>query len=65
MDVSIIGIGGYEEVGRNMTGVKIGKDIILCDMGLRLDRVLIHEDVELEKMHSLDLINIGAIPDDT
>ncbi|MBC7109601.1 MAG: RNase J family beta-CASP ribonuclease [Archaeoglobi archaeon] len=65
MDVSIIGIGGYEEVGRNMTGVKVGRDIILCDMGLRLDRVLIHEDVELEKMHSLDLINIGAIPDDT
>jgi ribonuclease J len=65
MDVSIIAIGGYEEVGRNMTGVKVGRDIILCDMGLRLDRVLIHEDVELEKMHSLDLINIGAIPDDT
>jgi len=65
MDVSIIAIGGYEEVGRNMTGIRVGRDIILCDMGLRLDRVLIHEDVELEKMHSLDLINIGAIPDDT
>ncbi|MBU2617784.1 MAG: RNase J family beta-CASP ribonuclease, partial [Euryarchaeota archaeon] len=37
----------------------------IMDMGLRLDRVQIHEDVETEKMHSLDLIRAGAIPDDT
>ncbi len=33
--------------------------------GLRLDRVQIHEDVEIDKMHSLELIEMGAIPDDT
>ena len=65
MDIEIIAVGGYDEVGRNMTAVRCGKEIVIFDMGLRLDQVMIHEDAELENMHSLDLIKIGAIPDDT
>jgi ribonuclease J len=64
-DVGIIAVGGYEEVGRNMTAIRVGKEIVIMDMGVRLDRIQLHEDTELEKMHSLDLIKIGAIPDDT
>ncbi|MDI6903581.1 MAG: RNase J family beta-CASP ribonuclease [Methanocellales archaeon] len=64
-DIGIIAVGGYDEVGRNMTAIRCGADIVIMDMGLRLDRVQIHEDVETEKMHSLDLIRAGAIPDDT
>jgi ribonuclease J len=33
-------------------------------MGLNLSKVLIHDNVETERMHSLDLIDMGAIPDD-
>jgi ribonuclease J len=33
-------------------------------MGLNLSQVLIHDNVETEQMHSLDLIDMGAIPDD-
>ncbi|MDD1677222.1 MAG: RNase J family beta-CASP ribonuclease [Methanomicrobiales archaeon] len=65
MDVEIVAVGGYEEVGRNMTAVRCGKDIVIFDMGLRLDQVMIHEDAEIENMHSLDLIQMKAIPDDT
>ena len=65
MDIEIIAVGGYNEVGRNMTAVRCGKEIVIFDMGLRLDQMMIHEDAELENMHSLDLIKIGAIPDDT
>ncbi len=65
MDVEIIAVGGYDEVGRNMTAVRCGKEIVIFDMGLRLDQVMIHEDAEIENMHSLDLIQIKAIPDDT
>jgi len=65
MDISIVAVGGYDEVGRNMTAIRCGKDIVIMDMGVRLDRVQIHEDVAIEKMHSLDLIKMGAIPDDT
>ncbi len=64
-EIGIIAVGGYNEMGRNMTAVRVDEDIIILDMGLRLDRVQIHEDVEIDKMHSLELIEMGAIPDDT
>ncbi|MCX9074057.1 MAG: MBL fold metallo-hydrolase, partial [Candidatus Methanoperedens sp.] len=64
-EIGIIAVGGYNEMGKNMTGIRIGNDIIVMDMGLQLDRVQIHEDVEIDKMHSMDLIKMGAIPDDT
>lgn len=63
-DIGIVAVGGYEEVGRNMTAIRVGKDIVVLDMGVRLDRIQIHEETEMEKMHSLDLIQMGAIPDD-
>jgi ribonuclease J len=64
MEVEIATIGGYEEVGRQMTAVRAGDDVVIFDMGLNLSQVLIHDNVETEKMHSLDLIDMGAIPDD-
>lgn len=63
-DIGIVAVGGYEEVGRNMTAIRVGKEIVIMDMGVRLDRIQIHEETEIEKMHSLDLIKMGAIPDD-
>ncbi|WGI17308.1 RNase J family beta-CASP ribonuclease [Methanonatronarchaeum sp. AMET-Sl] len=65
MDIGIKAIGGYEEVGKNMTAVRVGDEMVIFDMGLHLDRVQIHEETQTERMHSLDLIDIGAIPDDT
>lgn len=65
MSVEVIAIGGYEEVGRNMTAVKVGEDVIIFDMGIHLDRISIHEDTDIDRMHSLDLIERGVIPDDT
>lgn len=64
-DIGIIAVGGYNEVGRNMTAIKAGSDIVVMDMGIRLDRVQIHEDTDVESLHSSDLIAMGAIPDDS
>ncbi|MFB6124411.1 MAG: RNase J family beta-CASP ribonuclease [Halanaeroarchaeum sp.] len=64
MEIEIATIGGYEEVGRQMTAVRAGNDVVIFDMGLNLSKVLLHDNVETEKMHSLDLIDMGAIPDD-
>ncbi len=64
MEIEIATIGGYEEVGRQMTAVRAGDDVVVFDMGLNLSKVLIHDNVQTEKMHSLDLIDMGAIPDD-
>ncbi len=65
MTVEVIAVGGYEEVGKNMSAVKIGEDVVIFDMGIHLDRVHIHEDTDMARMHSLDLIERGIIPDDT
>ena len=65
MSVEVIAIGGYQEVGKNMTAVKIGEDVIIFDMGIHLDRISMHEDTDIDRMHSLDLIERGVIPDDT
>jgi ribonuclease J len=65
MDIEIVAVGGFDEVGRNMTAVRCGKEIVIFDMGLRLDQIMIHEDADIENMHSLDLIQMKAIPDDT
>ncbi|MDD3985580.1 MAG: RNase J family beta-CASP ribonuclease [Methanobacterium sp.] len=65
MSVEIIAIGGYEEVGKNMSAVKVGEDVVIFDMGIHLDRIHIHEDTDIARMHSLDLIERGIIPDDT
>ncbi|MFC7238886.1 RNase J family beta-CASP ribonuclease [Saliphagus sp. GCM10025317] len=64
MEIEIATIGGYEEVGRQMTAVRAGNDIVIFDMGLNLSKVLIHDNIQTENMHSLDLIDMGAIPDD-
>jgi len=47
-----------------MTAVRAGDDIVIFDMGLNLSKVLIHDNIRTEGMHSLDLIDMGAIPDD-
>ena len=64
MEIEIATIGGYEEVGRQMTAVRAGDDIVVFDMGLNLSKVLIHDNIQTEGMHSLDLIDMDAIPDD-
>ena len=63
MSVEVIAIGGYQEVGKNMTAVKIGEDVIIFDMGIHLDRISMHEDTDIDRMHSLDLIERGVIPE--
>lgn len=64
MEIEIATVGGYEEIGRQMTAVRAGEQVVIFDMGLHLSEVLLHDNVETENMHSLDLIDLGAIPDD-
>ena len=65
MNVEVIAVGGYQEVGKNMTAIRIGDDVVIFDMGIHLDRISMHEDTDIDRMHSLDLIKRGVIPDDT
>ena len=44
MEIEIATVGGYEEVGRQMTAVRMDDDIVIFDMGLNLSQVLIHDN---------------------
>ncbi len=65
MSMEIIAVGGYNEVGRNMTAVRIDGDIVIFDIGLYLPAIVGFEDNEQEKLSEEDLRRIKAIPDDS
>ncbi len=61
--MNIYGIGGYNEVGKNMTVVELKDDAIIFDCGLFLPPIV--ELVETEKVYSeKKLRSIGAVPND-
>ncbi|MEK6937385.1 MAG: RNase J family beta-CASP ribonuclease [Nanoarchaeota archaeon] len=61
--IEIIPVGGYNEVGKNMTAVKIDDEVIILDSGLYLPAVIGFEE-EQSLLSPDELIKIGAIPDD-
>jgi ribonuclease J len=61
--MKIHAIGGYNEVGKNMTALDVGEDIILFDSGLFLPAVVgvqERDKIPTEK----GMRSIGALPDD-
>lgn len=60
-------IGGFNEVGKNMTIVDLGDDAIIFDAGLYLPAVieLQEEEVQPETYSEKKLRSIGALPNDT
>ncbi|HWG91011.1 MAG TPA: RNase J family beta-CASP ribonuclease [Candidatus Thermoplasmatota archaeon] len=65
-DIEIIPVGGHSDFGRNMTAVRVGREIVIFDMGVKLDPL---QDLpEGEGVDTLDvhtLRDLGAIPDDS
>ncbi len=63
--IEIKAVGGYEEVGRNMTAVKIGKTVLLLDMGLELESYVNYiENEDVSEIRAEELILNKAIPND-
>lgn len=61
--MKIYGIGGFNEVGKNMTAVDLGEDVILFDCGLFLPPIV--ELEESEKVYTeKGMRSIGAVPSD-
>ena len=64
MGINLIAVGGYSEVGRNMTALEIDDEIIILDMGLNIPAIVgLEENQEL--LSTEDMIRIKAIPDDS
>src|SRR3989344_317032 len=57
-------VGGYSEVGKNMTLVNINDESVILDMGLYLPPVVAYEEGDPRDLTREDLIRIGAIPND-
>ena len=64
MKISIQAIGGYNEVGKNMTLINVGDESVIIDMGIYLEKFIPIQEAVPETMHRDLLIHEGAIPDD-
>jgi len=62
--VSIRTSSGYNEVGKNMTVVDLGEDIIVFDCGLYLPAVIDLQEQERDPTPAM-LKSAGALPDDS
>ena len=62
--MEVIAVGGYEEVGRNMTAVRVDNEVLIFDMGLCLDKLQDGEEGQ-ESYTTKQLIAMGVIPDDS
>jgi len=68
MQIEIVAVGGYGIVGRNMTAVKVGDEVVLLDMGLHLPNYikLNDESAEWGQNYTRDqLVEHQACPNDT
>ena len=63
--IEVCTVGGYSEVGKNMTAIKVDEEVIILDMGVFMDRyILFNKEFEEGKHISPDhLIREGALPD--
>ena len=68
MTIEIAAVGGWNEVGRNMTAVKIDDEAVIFDMGLHLPNYikLTEEEIgQLQKLTESTLKKAEAIPQDS
>ncbi|MBD3313871.1 RNase J family beta-CASP ribonuclease [Candidatus Woesearchaeota archaeon] len=64
MGISICTIGGYDEVGKNCTAIKVDDEVVILDMGLHLDKYIAYtEDEDVYDFSAKKLMEIGAVPD--
>ena len=62
--MEIRAVGGYDEVGKNCTAVRIGNEAFIFDCGVHLENFIQYtEDEHLLSIRPEDLIKVGAVPD--
>lgn len=65
MGLQIIAVGGYSEVGKNMTAVKVDDEIIILDIGLYIPKLVEYEDEDPKDISIENLAKREIIPDDS
>ncbi|WEL19795.1 MBL fold metallo-hydrolase [Candidatus Nanohalococcus occultus] len=56
-------LGGYEEVGRNMTAVEVEGEVVIFDMGYDMEEV-VNSEGQIDEMTTNQTLETGAIPED-
>lgn len=56
-------LGGYEEVGKNMTAVEVEGQVVIFDMGYNMESVVSSEG-QVDEMTTNQSLDIGAVPED-
>lgn len=57
-------VGGFEEVGKNMTAVKIKDDVFIFDAGVYLPAVIEMQEEQNQNVTEKDMRRFGALPND-
>jgi len=62
--VDIYAVGGYDEIGRNCTVIKVDDDAVMLDMGVHIENYIKYtQDEELIAINPAELIKAEAVPD--
>ena len=62
--VEICTVGGYNEVGKNSTAVKIGNEVYILDLGIHLENYVKYtQDEDIVDIDPKALMKAGAVPD--
>jgi ribonuclease J len=63
--LEITAVGGYSEIGKNMTCLRYNDEAVILDMGLHLENFIgMKEDDDLEDFTYKELVDAKAVPDD-
>jgi len=61
--IEIRAVGGYNEIGKNMTAIRINGDVVIIDMGLHLEHYIAYtQDEDIVKLSAAELTKVGAVP---
>ncbi|MBL7054879.1 RNase J family beta-CASP ribonuclease [Candidatus Woesearchaeota archaeon] len=64
MMAEIYAVGGYDEVGKNCTVIRVKDDAVMLDLGVHIESYINYtDDEELVTVNPSELIKAGAVPD--
>ena len=62
--IEICTVGGYNEVGRNSTAIKIDDEVYVLDLGIHLENYVKYtQDEDIVDISPKELMQAGAVPD--
>ncbi len=62
--IEVFAIGGYSEIGRNMSALRTRGGTVILDAGLWLEKVIEYENGNISELSTEKLWEMEAIPDD-